>query len=230
MSELNSLLTSLGLSPDNENSQFLTTSSFRRYNSNIKTSKQQPLTASVPGPSIPLNVHPNQDPLPTTPIINKRKRKSEQPTKRSTKKQIIAEPEPPPPEPSEPAEIRPPKISNRKVARYCPRQTHIAFQLKCEWNDCETVCSNMDDFLDHIDSHLQEADLLADLVNPSYLCDWAECDCISFECVDTFKRHVRFHAFHTKLKEIGENVLSTMELNSNISDTNQPVPSATSKS
>lgn len=54
-----------------------------------------------------------------------------------------------------------------------------------------------------------------------------ECDCLSFECVDTFKRHVRFHAFHTKLKQIGQNVLKTLEEKKKDSEDNndqQPVP------
>jgi hypothetical protein len=46
-----------------------------------------------------------------------------------------------------------------------------------------------------------------------YKCEWKECDCEPQECLATFKRHVRFHAFHTKLKQIGQNVLQKLESN-----------------
>jgi len=218
MSELNSLLTSLGLSPESDNSQFLTTSNFRRYNSNLKTTKQQPCSGSSNFSNIPVNPSPS----------SKRKLKSDKSVKKSTKRlQSDPEPElnhePPQNEPSTDACSL--KVSSsRKVARYCPRFDQISFQLKCEWNDCESVWNTMDDFLDHVDSHLKDVDLLIDLANAGYDCQWAECDFMTFMCVDTFKRHVRFHAFHTKLKEIGQNVLNSMELNSRNQENNPTVP------
>lgn len=48
-----------------------------------------------------------------------------------------------------------------------------------------------------------------------HYCQWKECDYASLPSESAFKRHVRFHAFHTKLKEIGSNVLKTLKENQN---------------
>ena len=40
-------------------------------------------------------------------------------------------------------------------------------------------------------------------------CKWNDCDCTEINGKSTFERHVLFHAFHTKLKNIGKNVLDS---------------------
>lgn len=114
------------------------------------------------------------------------------------------------------------KTPIRSVARYCPRMNDIKYSLSCEWKDCNLVLESMDAYLDHIDMHLVD-DLK---ISQTYFCSWKECDYASFPSESSFKRHVRFHAFHTKLKEIGQNVLNTLKKNQEAesSQKHQPVP------
>jgi hypothetical protein len=101
----------------------------------------------------------------------------------------------------------------QRVRRYFKKKDEI--ELKCEWKNCEKLYKNMDIYLSHIDQHLN--DYLSgffDHNGEDFECFWQGCDAQSFDrCESTFKRHVRFHAFHTKLKQIGKNVLSSLEDN-----------------
>lgn len=85
--------------------------------------------------------------------------------------------------------------TKNRVQRYCPRQKDIRFELECEWEDCTKVLDDMDAYLRHVDEHLNSA---CDLQ-----CKWRLCDSDELETDDDLKRHVRFHAFHAKLKQIG---------------------------
>lgn len=101
--------------------------------------------------------------------------------------------------------------TKKRVHRYCPKLDKIDFSLKCEWlSDCLNLSfNNMDSYLDHIDSHLDE--YCSSVTNAEcFECKWEACDSDSFSCESTFKRHVRFHAFHTKLKYIGSSVLNSL--------------------
>lgn len=93
----------------------------------------------------------------------------------------------------------------KRVARYCPKMDKIKFYLKCEWQSCNSILTTMDSFLDHIDHHLEDS-----TSNSLFECEWQGCDSSSFDCDSTFNRHVKFHAFHTKLKQIGVNVLDSL--------------------
>lgn len=204
MSEINTWLSSLGLSPENDNSQFLTTSSFRRYNSNNKTNK-------LPT-SAPINTE-SQTSL-ATPVIKRKKDPNKPPAKKRSKKENDDEKK-------DKKNNTDSKAPVRKVSRYCPKLNTIVLYLKCEWKCCGSIWNNMDEFLHHIDLHLTESEQNEIGDNPKYECEWEECDYVPFECIATFRRHVRFHAFHTKLKQIGLNVLKNRENNQN---SNQPVP------
>lgn len=152
MSDINSLLSSLGLSPENDNSQFLTTSSFRRYNSNIKTNKTVANVTTDSTSSEQLSLKP----------VSKRKREPKKSTQSVKKRAKISSDEPTDPETA-------PKQPNRKFYRYCPKLEMIQFQLVCEWKECESIWNDMDCFLEHIDLHLEEAEKLMDPFHPSNL-------------------------------------------------------------
>ena len=143
MSEINSLLTSLGLSPEND-SQFLTTSSFRRYTSNIKPTSNsiKPTSNSIK------STETTKKQTEKTVKVPRIKRKQEKTTvnrtkKRKKKNDII-----------EIVEQTTTKTPIRSVARYCPRMNDIKYSLSCEWKDCNLVLESMDAYLDHIDMHL----------------------------------------------------------------------------
>lgn len=111
-----------------------------------------------------------------------------------------------------------------RVMRYCPKVEDIKFELKCEWGtDCHCILTDMDSYLTHIDEHLDENDVIIcnddesekDCRRSLLECKWQQCDSKEFKCESDFKRHVRFHAFHTKLKQIGVNVLESLEKRQN---------------
>ncbi|CAF0708023.1 unnamed protein product [Brachionus calyciflorus] len=106
-----------------------------------------------------------------------------------------------------------------RVHRYCPKLDEIQFNLKCEWsNECNKVFSSMDLFLQHVDEHLEK-------INSTNLeCKWLDCDSDLFDDESCLKRHVRFHAFHTKLKNIGLNVLENLHERQKESKEPQNIP------
>lgn len=105
----------------------------------------------------------------------------------------------------------------QRIMRYCPKEKDIVLSLECEFDDCKKLFNSMDHFLDHIDNHLndylsikfvQEVEKNLEDEEKTFECKWYECDSELFDCESTYKRHVRFHAFHTKLKQIGQSVLN----------------------
>lgn len=86
-----------------------------------------------------------------------------------------------------------------RIQRYCPRLKDIKLELECEWDNCKEVYSDMDEFMDHIDRHLE--------MRKSLDCKWRMCDSDEIEFDEDLKRHVIFHAFHSKLKQIGRSIL-----------------------
>ena len=86
-------------------------------------------------------------------------------------------------------------------------------ELQCEWGSCREKEARMEDFMRHVASHVQEAEVRH---NPPPLCDsfgclWQEC---GFESCDSQEmvRHINFHAFHTKIKCHGQNMLEVNQL------------------
>jgi uncharacterized C2H2 Zn-finger protein len=100
-----------------------------------------------------------------------------------------------------------------RIQKYCPDK--IDFKLECEWSDCSEIFNDMDNYLSHIEvEHLtiNDTDHRGEAAQQQK-CQWRECDYVDyveFENKDTFKRHVRYHAFHNKLKQIGESVLQSL--------------------
>ncbi|ESN92898.1 hypothetical protein HELRODRAFT_129823, partial [Helobdella robusta] len=75
--------------------------------------------------------------------------------------------------------------------------------LLCEWDNCTHIYDNIDVFIDHVKFHLQH--LTYDrFVSGSSLCLWRDCAHEGiFVNFDEFKRHVFYHAFHQKIKNVG---------------------------
>ena len=45
-----------------------------------------------------------------------------------------------------------------RVTRYCPKLDKIKFELKCEWDKCCYLSSDMDDYLKHIETEHLNSD------------------------------------------------------------------------
>lgn len=97
---------------------------------------------------------------------------------------------------------KPTSGAKNRVQRYCPRLKDIKFELECEWDDCDLVLTDMDEFLNHIDEHLATVQGVE--------CKWRQCDTEELATDADLKRHVRFHAFHAKLKQIGNTKTPTL--------------------
>ena len=127
-----------------------------------------------------------------------------------------------------------------RVTRYCPKVETIKFKLQCEWNKCSYVSNDMDDYMEHIENehinskefdksnHRSKKSKLDDIAsnlkfNSFFLlldldCMWCDCeaDHTKFDSIETFERHIRYHAFHTKLKFIGNLVIKNFNQTSNL--------------
>ena len=112
------------------------------------------------------------------------------------------------------------KPPNKRVQRYCPKWDDMKHNLVCEWSGCGQAAASMDYFLQHVSSHLDEH---VSGNSSRFTCEWNGCDASEFSCESKFKRHVKYHAFHTKLKEIGTEVLKTL-LERTVAGDKQQIP------
>lgn len=91
-----------------------------------------------------------------------------------------------------------------RIRSYCPNIDKIDLNLLCEWEICNLTYKTMDNYLEHIDYHLMQKDLIEEFV-----CKWRGCEVkIAFDTKESYQRHIKFHAFHSKLKYIGSCVLN----------------------
>ena len=85
--------------------------------------------------------------------------------------------------------------------------------LQCEWKNCSAKESRMEDFMKHVSRHIIQAEVIH---NPLTLCDSFAClwNLCGFETANSQEmvRHINFHAFHTKSKCHGRNMLSTFNI------------------
>lgn len=75
----------------------------------------------------------------------------------------------------------------------------------CEWQRCNRLFETHPDFRHHVLEHVQAT--AAASPDAEYKCDWDLCD---FDCDDLviFKRHVGYHVYMTRLKTVGEQLLT----------------------
>uniref|UniRef100_A0A8C5N4W5 Histone H4 transcription factor n=1 Tax=Leptobrachium leishanense TaxID=445787 RepID=A0A8C5N4W5_9ANUR len=85
--------------------------------------------------------------------------------------------------------------------------------LQCEWGSCTYVCSKMEEFCSHVSDHLrtpqlpkEEEDLDCD---DDFCCLWLECGFFSPDNPVDLARHIYFHCYHTKLKQLGLQALQS---------------------
>ncbi len=94
--------------------------------------------------------------------------------------------------------------------------------LTCEWDDCEDVFDEMKAFVHHVSDHIEEIGLCYGSssscqqydqgeVEESLTCLWRECDFESSSKKETIQ-HICFHAFHTKLKYRGKELIEETEV------------------
>lgn len=81
-------------------------------------------------------------------------------------------------------------------------------KLNCFWNDCGVLFTDYREFIQHVNMHAEEAALTD---NSMYNCMWQECHHVSKD-IKTLIQHVCYHGYHTKLKNIGSNVLERIKL------------------
>ena len=74
----------------------------------------------------------------------------------------------------------------------------------CEWSDCSFTSDNFDTFYEHVRGHttnfFRDPDEESDEENE---CQWRQCFSDPFENELQLIRHVLFHAYHSKLKDLG---------------------------
>ncbi|CAF1081361.1 unnamed protein product, partial [Didymodactylos carnosus] len=99
----------------------------------------------------------------------------------------------------------------KRLLRYIPHESKISYELKCEWNQCNLIIQNLNDYYQHLDEHLNDyINNTQQQESINYTCQWSHCGYVEDKFDNSFIRHVRFHGFHTKLKYIG---LKTYEQN-----------------
>ncbi|XP_032832198.1 histone H4 transcription factor isoform X1 [Petromyzon marinus] len=89
--------------------------------------------------------------------------------------------------------------------RRCAKQVVLIFQ--CEWSNCAYISSSIEVFSCHMGSHLRAH--LSQISTGEVTCLWSECGFTAYEGPPELERHIYFHVFHTKLKQLGLRVLDS---------------------
>lgn len=82
--------------------------------------------------------------------------------------------------------------------------------LECEWGSCEEVYHETEGFCKHVEGHLNTLSITEEDTDEGegiHNCFWRECGFCSSEGIEELRRHIFFHCFHTKLKQLGQQVL-----------------------
>lgn len=106
------------------------------------------------------------------------------------------------------------KMNLRKAKTSIPINPKI-LHLPCEWEECQFITEDMEDFIKHISEHLSS--LISNVTPPEQVlgcfnCKWQNCDVAVIGHISDFTRHVYFHTFHTKIKCIGNILIRTLGL------------------
>uniref|UniRef100_A0A3B5B6Z8 Histone H4 transcription factor n=1 Tax=Stegastes partitus TaxID=144197 RepID=A0A3B5B6Z8_9TELE len=87
------------------------------------------------------------------------------------------------------------------------RMQKKALKLDCEWGSCQESFSRMENFCKHAEGHLGAANM-AEEDEEEKNCFWRDCGFCSVEGSEELRRHLFFHCYHTKLKQLGQQVLN----------------------
>lgn len=90
------------------------------------------------------------------------------------------------------------------------RMQKKALKLECEWGSCQESFNRMENFCKHVEGHLSalEEEEDEEETEGERSCLWRDCGFCSVEGSEELRRHVFFHCYHTKLKQLGQQVLS----------------------
>lgn len=77
--------------------------------------------------------------------------------------------------------------------------------MECDWKDCSFKSSSPKLFLEHVGEHIPELEMRSlDDGTTIYLCGWKNCP-YETNLATSITWHVYYHAYHQKLKSIGNN-------------------------
>ncbi|XP_017287418.1 histone H4 transcription factor isoform X2 [Kryptolebias marmoratus] len=83
-----------------------------------------------------------------------------------------------------------------------------ALKLGCEWASCQESFSQMENFCKHVEDHLTSLHPDEDEgAEEERNCLWRDCGFCSVDGLEELRRHLLFHCYHTKLKQLGQQVL-----------------------
>ncbi|XP_037125681.1 histone H4 transcription factor [Syngnathus acus] len=85
-------------------------------------------------------------------------------------------------------------------------------KLECEWASCQESFSQMEKFCKHVEVHLDATNMAEgdeEELEWERNCLWRDCGFFSVEGPEEFRRHLFFHCYHTKLKQLGQQVLNS---------------------
>ncbi|XP_040181437.1 histone H4 transcription factor [Rana temporaria] len=87
------------------------------------------------------------------------------------------------------------------------KRANCLLLLQCEWDSCSYVCSRMEELCSHVSDHLrlQQMAVPGNIVTceDEFCCSWQGCGFFSLDSPAELARHVYFHCYHTKLKQMG---------------------------
>ncbi|KAG7486015.1 hypothetical protein JOB18_023192 [Solea senegalensis] len=85
-------------------------------------------------------------------------------------------------------------------------------KLGCEWSSCQESFNRMENFCKHAETHLGAVNLTEDNDEEEDAeernCMWRDCGFCSVEGPEEIRRHLFFHCYHTKLKQLGQKLLN----------------------
>ncbi|KAM9333364.1 histone H4 transcription factor [Pholidichthys leucotaenia] len=82
-------------------------------------------------------------------------------------------------------------------------------KLDCEWGSCRESFDRMESFCKHAEGHLTALNAEEeDEAEAGRNCLWRDCGFCSMEGFDELRRHLFFHCYHTKLKQLGQQMLN----------------------
>ncbi|KAM9333057.1 histone H4 transcription factor-like [Pholidichthys leucotaenia] len=91
-----------------------------------------------------------------------------------------------------------------------PPNKRIQKSLKfaCEWGSCQDSFDRMESFSKHAEDHLVALKAEEeDEAEAGRNCLWRDCGFCSMEGLDELRQHLFFHCYHTKLKQLGQQML-----------------------
>ncbi|XP_027129285.1 histone H4 transcription factor isoform X1 [Larimichthys crocea] len=87
-------------------------------------------------------------------------------------------------------------------------------KLNCEWGPCQEEFSRMENYCKHAEGHLtseeeeEEEGGEEEEEGGERTCLWRDCGFCSVDGPEELRRHLFFHCYHTKLKQLGQQVLN----------------------